>query len=1541
MSNNITKEKIEQLNQSTIASYSAKPITIWGDYERELELTKDYNGRQLLELIQNAYDAGSDICTIELNTLNKTLNVSNNGSAFSFQGLESLNVANVSTKINKEFIGNKGLGFRSILNWVEEVTVQGRECSFMFSRNIANRFFKEVLLKEEGIKTAYNSNEKYRNLKNDFPIATLVVPEYLEEKVPDNYTTKIKIKYKLQFEENNIEEKIVEQMEELTEEILLFLPKFSQITLIKDNQAFKNLSRDKESSSDHIITINQNTWKIQNAEDTIDDDINFKYAIAWRDNLPGTDARFFTYFPTNESTCLPYIIHATFQLEANRKYLAEGEINKKILKKVGVKIVEITKNELKTRNTVDWIPYRFLTPLSSTSKLSYADFYKYLVEQREEIGAYPTVDNQYQKLNEVFYLGNEFSKWVTDNNLGSYFKGLLQEIPEGIDLQGSIPYNFHNFREIIKDLNAANALKIKQRVELIQFLVKNKSGFFSEYKKDDERYLPLLINNKNEAVNEETTVFTKIITEGDYYIPDFVQTKLSFIDGDFLERLEEALKDEIDKQRIDKESRTRTLNRILKPMVNIGSNDITDIVRLVVNCTREKLDDIKDDAEKTSIVQEAVGSLFSIYRKRDSNDSDKTTAVKNIPLLNRKGEIIDSDELYFGEEYSIGKKGEKIFDGIRGDKDYLAAPEVWKFKTDEASENELEDFFRWLNVNDYSKTSFVDSNYGNYPNYVFSKTEKPDNYTSITVKINKIDNFKEILEHDNFTAEKLIAWASLDSVLKTQIGPDHQDQFETKYSKTTKIYHDHPSYLMFQIHQSKLLNGSVLDFSTNGFSQIKSIDPEDEYFKQFGISPETVRYIAELLGIPSSLDSLTPETIYGFLKEFGQDSSNAKFSREFYKTIYEYFNKRKPLLDSVKINEYLNGVQYFCRKGNRGNEFTLVLHSEAYYSANKLLPQNFLDDLEFINLPGRIGEDTIKQYLGVKLIGDLKNEIKIESKRVNPGLTNILTPYFESVKPSLLAYRIEKRKSNESNQSLANNIKDLKLEVVNDISISLSGSKECLTIDEYEFIPLNDNDYYIKFSEHVHNIQTLLSKSKFCDALAEIVCIAFKVNDLTTYRRVVKDGPMDSEHVLKLDDKEAILEDAKRLLGVSSKEWKFWQKLFGDNWIKDGVRYDYPEYRKQLSEKIGYSLPEYYGKLDFEDLGNESGIEFLKWLLNLKPGLKLENLIDKNSLKRHHIRGLENEIYEQSKKVKQLLWNQANDGDEELKKTFFGKWENFENAKDDEENWKDFLDKNRYKLEPDYKEEVQRFARDRFSLNFNREVLDIEPEILYPHIFDSYKFGDDEEDMSKILKNEYPQIYSLLYFDGFQTEIKETLDLLSTESSNEDTKDDILLTKEAELRFGSMSFANNKYSPGKNSGSQGGSVTSKNNYAKVKAGKKAERLVCKILEKEGYEVEHVAKRTDGKHYDIRYKEKDGAEWRFLEVKKDSGGYFYLSKDEKETALGESAKYDIAIINATQVTIIKAPFKFDNEQRFEDNQNFKAEPNDYIIQFDFKKDSKDE
>ena len=109
------------------------------DRSNEEQILEEYNGRQLLELLQNIDDQGSKEALLKLDTSNKILLIANTGVPFDNAGLKSLMMANLSPKKNKKFIGNKGLGFRSLLNWVGAIYVKSLNLSLEFSEENRNK----------------------------------------------------------------------------------------------------------------------------------------------------------------------------------------------------------------------------------------------------------------------------------------------------------------------------------------------------------------------------------------------------------------------------------------------------------------------------------------------------------------------------------------------------------------------------------------------------------------------------------------------------------------------------------------------------------------------------------------------------------------------------------------------------------------------------------------------------------------------------------------------------------------------------------------------------------------------------------------------------------------------------------------------------------------------------------------------------------------------------------------------------------------------------------------------------------------------------------------------------------------------------------------------------------------------------------------------------------------------------------------------------------------------------------------------------------
>ena len=113
-------------------------------YNIEQQNIQSYNGRQLLEMLQNADDACENALEkkVFVELFDDKLTISNNGEPFNEDGFLSIINSNLSPKImlqNK--IGAKGLGFRSVLSWADEIVINSGSAILGFSEIIAKNFF--------------------------------------------------------------------------------------------------------------------------------------------------------------------------------------------------------------------------------------------------------------------------------------------------------------------------------------------------------------------------------------------------------------------------------------------------------------------------------------------------------------------------------------------------------------------------------------------------------------------------------------------------------------------------------------------------------------------------------------------------------------------------------------------------------------------------------------------------------------------------------------------------------------------------------------------------------------------------------------------------------------------------------------------------------------------------------------------------------------------------------------------------------------------------------------------------------------------------------------------------------------------------------------------------------------------------------------------------------------------------------------------------------------------------------------------------------
>ena len=113
-------------------------------YNTEQNYKKRYKGREILELIQNAEDANASELVFELNKEKQKIIISNNGENFSLNGYRSLLYPNISSKPKGVFIGQKGLGFRALINWAKEISILSNNLKITFSEEISNRLLDSL-----------------------------------------------------------------------------------------------------------------------------------------------------------------------------------------------------------------------------------------------------------------------------------------------------------------------------------------------------------------------------------------------------------------------------------------------------------------------------------------------------------------------------------------------------------------------------------------------------------------------------------------------------------------------------------------------------------------------------------------------------------------------------------------------------------------------------------------------------------------------------------------------------------------------------------------------------------------------------------------------------------------------------------------------------------------------------------------------------------------------------------------------------------------------------------------------------------------------------------------------------------------------------------------------------------------------------------------------------------------------------------------------------------------------------------------------------
>lgn len=1524
--------------------FLAENERIISDYNNEIKTSNDYNNRQILELLQNAEDAKATEVEIVLDKEQKKIVIRNNGEQFISKGIASLMISDNSPKAKWENIGNKGLGFRSVITWCDKVVIKSSGCIISFSRDIAIPFFKSKRIEElkkiesdtiildellqknilinqaglgwndEEIKEYNKSHHKGNNVY--FPLFGMPQIDIMDS--PSEWVS-IELYYK---DNEKIEAQIEEQLsnKRLNEENLLFLRNIKKITVIGNNEPKKIIksqsplfTKINDNCIYECVTINNINWNVlkdKGPYEHIFDDIpevktvNYSAMIAWKQGENKRDYPLYCYFPTDILAPLPFIMHGTFELNSSRKQLVneiEFDNNTFIFNKLG-KLVEIAINIIKgEKEQSSWDVYEFIEHPPLLGDLTYLSKLLNDIKQTKEI--YPSVyKNIYLTQNDYIYYTDSFSKFA-EKYFPEEFRYMIKAGKE-VDV--------HVYKELISDECKHGIIELISEIDTKIDSYELRATFIrvlSELEKvapnwNYKHQFPLLINQQGQKIasNKIGYINKKNIANTinlPFYVKfELVNQKLSDLLYDYVNYSDALLKEP---KRDD-----RALKNTLNTFINISEYDLARITEGVISQVK---DAIKSGEDQKEVIKAETSFLFYEYYK--SKDEEKLSAASSRyrpRFFNTNYEIESASKLYFSQDFgSIGKDTHDIW------ADSISSDELLLFSADNGiplnSEEEINDaieFYKYFGVNTFLTIKEVQISDGNFDQFTSDEiTSSVERYLATKGKkitsgtranISYIANINKIKSINDLTKILIIILKSEERIKKL-ICNDTQELFRGEYLTST--------FINYQLNQLNKFNDSFAPKNTGILFKLLNKSPIDvEKIKK--MTSKTYGDISQILfflGCKTELSQYGCDFLYEFMNTFGalEELKNGRYVSTLYTEIVKALSSFDETIQKKSLN---NHNMFYWINNNGSRQFLNVKENEIYYFENKELPDHFLKERNIICIPFRKGGEKVPTVLGIK--GRRDWIIKIDENTIKDNKNELITSQFlkklNRIRPLILKYRFTSDMSEDYREEQANKLNKFEIVFVKKLQYSINEKEDFLR--DYEFIQFQQTFYFKIVNES--SIEDLCKQKLFLDAFAEMLSMCFELTDddlLDSFRLLV--SYTDDELQKELDSNISLandFEEYSKYFDISNThEYIFWDAVLsfkGKN-TKDFSCSTVNELNKSVMAYLDIPIecPNLYS------INKDEHIELLRQIHN-KTSIDITSLLKKvgKDIESYNTSKIENQVKLFEKQFLYKLWCKL-----VKNKTLQS---NFVNYRD-------------YYLNALFKDKIREELK--YSLDFNAETE------LCNVIFNDPNFGfmldsgiDNETIPTIRIRHFYKQYEEYInqpkndyrfYFMGYKNDL-EILKNKENENNGQNTNDEEL---DFEEEWGIASEKEIPESKNKKNG-HGGSHSKRTEKEKLKKGTKAEEAIIKWFKKNntiyGFNDKRGASESagghDSHHIDFEYWKKDDAKKvRYLEVKVSDDGIFKMSSDEFNFGTDEKNidRYDLVLVSFDPENPKKVKLKF--------------------------------
>lgn len=1100
------KERIEERRQVFLSD----PDELIASFNREKSHESGYHGRELIELIQNADDAGIDYTGSNKLLIKLTdfgLFVANTGIPFSPEGIKSLMVSDNSPKqlLRTKCIGYKGLGFRSILGWASSIIILSGKLSIGFNEKLAQEWLYDLRKQNPKVDVKV---KKYETFGYPSPIATLSIPYLLglENKLLDRelnsvyeegakilesgYDTVICLLFK---NAEKTREQVQNQINSLKSEILLFLQFLKRIEI---QSAEKNESWTVDRKENEIV-VNSDTpspevWGIFKKGGNIPKDylkpeqvLHDKYEIKLAIPAKPVDVnRLFVFFPTEVRLPFPIIVHATFEVGDNRQHLIDSEVNRFIAGQLANLMAESAE---KIKSPDD--PWHALSTISPRGDIDLIlerfGFLDLLRENAKKYAIIPVRNNCFETPAKAKRIKGNFDSLLT-NKL--FCDLCIYEEDYFIDKQlHNLDVHYIGYEDLKSRLNeASDTLRLDQRTEIIALLVENNliEGEPPE----------LLIDSDNKKISSQSSVF--LPPEGKVFsLPDWVPQRI--LNSELIALLRNKFG----------VSRVRDLASKLE-LFNVQEYNLNAFVSAIQAETNRRCKERPD--EELILRQQAIQLIWNLY----SSSEEKVKLREEITIvLPTRSEGFDSAKnLYFGREYKNGKILEYLYAHINP-ASFVTSPERLGFS--EVS-NEIDDFLCWMGVNKnlrYSTTDMI--SYGNdFLEHVMFSLKYPAKFGEIVVEditaikrahksfknITNIDDLEQIITTSDPHA--ILCWIAVNADIDLwRIEGDKNTNFEIwpPYKQYGRRLSNQtiPSYPLWLLKTMKWLpiegggklspNKCCLARGTKDISPIigfPAIDMGHSLIKELNLDLTAIRNALIRVGVVTNLDELPWDSFYEVLLEIPNLDLEGTKAKSIYRKLFSR-SEGEIIPAGERYNEFMSKGRML---GKKMGEIKYYPINQLYYLENITLPKNIADQYPLLELDKRRGADKVKRIFGVEQLTRDKIQIEITSFEEHPCTQNFQSE-IERLKPYIYALRVEE----DANRVQLSALRRLKVNLCRTVKVAMliDNRKEEINLQNGDSINIDSDAYLV--AEPSDYTRAPLEDHLIADSIGEIISNILKV----------------------------------------------------------------------------------------------------------------------------------------------------------------------------------------------------------------------------------------------------------------------------------------------------------------------------------------------------------------------------------------------------------------------------------------------------------------